>query len=381
MGKLGDRGFGVGRGAGKPGGRKLGVRGRRAVTILLPVVVCVAAFGYGLPKLASYHGVLGTFRDLTSGWAVLVLAAAGVNLLLNWLFIAAAIPGLPLRRAAAVNLASTAVANTVPAGGAVSVGVSWRMLSSWGLSKRSFAVYTGVTGLWSTLAKLATPAIVVLVLAATGRLTAGTGAVATLCLGALVCAAVFVVSAVLVRRSLRDERAADAVGRGAQRWADRLFRVLRRTAPTTIAAAVVRFRNDAVDLLRARSRRLTLATIGNDLGWLLVFQTSLLACGVPQSEVPWSRCLAGYALARVLAVLPVTPGGVGVIEWGLAGYLAGGLDTAGKAKVTAAVFLARGLTYALPIVLGALAYAGWRLRRGPAAPSNQAVAGSQQAAE
>jgi uncharacterized protein (TIRG00374 family) len=342
---------------------KIAVRGRRTASVLVPVVVCVAAFGYGLPKLAPYRGVLGTLRELTSGWAFLILAAAAVNLLANWLFITAAIPGLPLRRAAAVNLASTAVANTVPAGGAVSVGVSWRMLSSWGLSRRSFAVYTGVTGVWSTLAKLATPAVVVLVLAVTGRLTKGNGAVLVLCVGAAVCAGAFLAGVAVVRRSLRDERAAHAVGRGAQRWADRLFRVLRRPAPTTVAAAVVRFRDDAVELLRSRSKRLTLASIGNDLGWLLVIQTCLLACGVSQAQVPWNRCLAGYALARVLSAVPVTPGGVGFIEVGLVAYLGAGLGAAGAARVTAAVLLARALTYVLPIPLGAVAYAGWRWRR------------------
>jgi uncharacterized protein (TIRG00374 family) len=173
---------------------------------------------------------------------------------------------------------------------------------------------------------------------------------------------VFLVGVAVVRRSLRDERAAEAVGRGAQRWSDRLFKVLRRSGPTTVAAVVVRFRDDAVELLRSRSGRLTLASIGNDLGWLLVFQTCLLACGVSQSQVPWSRCLAGFALARVLSAIPVTPGGLGLIEWGLGGYLAAGLDSAGQARVVAAVLVARALTYVLPIPLGAVAYAGWRLR-------------------
>lgn len=94
-----------------------------------------------------------------------------------------------------------------------------------------------------------------------------------------------------------------------------------------------------------------------------MFQTCLLACGVPQSQVPWSRCLAGFALARLLSVVPVTPGGVGVIEWGVGAYLVASLDPAAAARVTTAVLLARALTYVLPIPLGAVAYAGWRLRR------------------
>jgi uncharacterized membrane protein YbhN (UPF0104 family) len=84
---------------------------------------------------------------------------------------------------------------------------------------------------------------------------------------------------------------------------------------------------------------------------------------VPQSQVPWSRCLAGFALARVLSAVPVTPVGVGIIEVGLAAYLSAGLDPGGVTRVTAAVLLARALTYVLPIVLGPVAYAGWRLRR------------------
>ena len=66
--------------------------GRRAATILLPVAVCALAFGYGLPHLAPFRGVLGTLRTLTSGWAIVLLLVAAVNLLANWLFIAAAIP-------------------------------------------------------------------------------------------------------------------------------------------------------------------------------------------------------------------------------------------------------------------------------------------------
>ncbi|MFD0634206.1 hypothetical protein ACFQ9X_24295 [Catenulispora yoronensis] len=80
------------------------------------MTVCVLAFGFGLPRLARFRDVLQTLQNLTSGWMLVLVLAAAANLVANWLFIAAAIPGLPLRRAAAVNLASTAVANTVPAG-------------------------------------------------------------------------------------------------------------------------------------------------------------------------------------------------------------------------------------------------------------------------
>ena len=42
------------------------------------------------------------------------------------------------REAAVVNLGSNAVANTLPAGGALAMGVSWAMLSSWGISTAEY---------------------------------------------------------------------------------------------------------------------------------------------------------------------------------------------------------------------------------------------------
>ena len=59
-------------------------------------------------------------------------------------------------------------------------------------------------------------------------------------------------------------------------------------------------------------------------------------------------------------MLPLTPGGVGVVEAGLTGPLIVGLPAAAVARVAAAVLLYRAVTYLLPIPLGALAYVWWR---------------------
>ena len=68
-----------------------------------------------------------------------------------------------------------------------------------------------------------------------------------------------------------------------------------------------------------------------------------------------------FAFARLLTAIPLTPGGVGVVELALIAGLtaAGGED----APVVAAVLLFRGLTYVLPILLGAIAYVYWRRNR------------------
>jgi uncharacterized protein (TIRG00374 family) len=80
--------------------------------------------------------------------------------------------------------------------------------------------------------------------------------------------------------------------------------------------------------------------------------------GVSDDEVGWAEVLVVFAFARLVTAIPLTPGGVGVVELALIAGLtrAGGEDAA----VVAAVLLFRLLTYVLPILLGALTYIYWR---------------------
>jgi len=83
--------------------------------------------------------------------------------------IRAVLPWLGMRQAAAVSLGSNAVASTLPAGGAFAVGVSWAMLSSWGLSTGDYVLYTLVTGIWNLFTLMGLPVLAVLVMATASR--------------------------------------------------------------------------------------------------------------------------------------------------------------------------------------------------------------------
>ena len=90
----------------------------------------------------------------------------------------------------------------------------------------------------------------------------------------------------------------------------------------------------------------------------------LLAClrgvGLSQAQVPWQTSLAAFAFVRLLTVLPLTPGGLGITELGLIATLAAGAGHRDGAQVTAAVLLYRAVTYLPPIPLGAIACLTWR---------------------
>ena len=92
----------------------------------------------------------------------------------------------------------------------------------------------------------------------------------------------------------------------------------------------------------------------------LVLLACVRASGLGQGQVSWQASLAAFAFVRLVSVLPLTPGGVGVVEAGLTGPLIVGLPPAAVARVAAAVLLYRAVTYLLPIPLGALAYLWWR---------------------
>ncbi len=102
--------------------------------------------------------------------------------------------------------------------------------------------------------------------------------------------------------------------------------------------------------------------LGAAFALYLVLVFSLRDVGVSEHQVSSVQVLAVFAFGRLISALPITPGGLGVIELG---YI-GGLVAAGgnEPQVVAAVLLFRVLTYGVQIPLGGFTYLVWRAKRG-----------------
>jgi uncharacterized protein (TIRG00374 family) len=111
-------------------------------------------------------------------------------------------------------------------------------------------------------------------------------------------------------------------------------------------------------LLRRRWHVLTLATLAGHLSVFAVLLVSLRVLDVPASEVDWIEAFAAWSVVRVLGSLPITPGGLGIVELGLTSLLVG--FGGGQAEVVAAVLVYRFLTMVPTLVLGLAAAATWR---------------------
>ena len=358
---------------GRPG------RSRKVLRTAVSAALIAATFGFAIPRFASYRSVWASVHAMTWPHTVLVATAAAASMTSYWITIRAVLPRLTLRQAATVNLGSNAVASTLPAGGALAMGVSWAMLSSWGLSTADYVLYTLVTGIWNVFTLLGMPVLALLVMATATRPDA------LLITAAAVGLAVLTAMVTGLGLLLRSQAFALRAGRAVQSPLAAACRLARRPPPADAAGSLSGFRDRAGALLTARGWRITAATVASYLTLWLVLLACLRGTGLSQAQVPWQASFAAFAFIRLLTALPITPGGLGVTELGLVGILATGAGPAASVQVTAAVLLYRAVTYLPPIPLGALACLTWRLAPAltgtslrharPASPPVPAVAG------
>ncbi len=330
---------------------------KRIVQALISLLIVVGIFAGVMPLIADYGDVFETIRAMT-GLEVGSLVLIGLwNLVTYWFVLTSALPGLRLREAAVVNQASTAVSNTMPGGGVIGVGVSIAMLTSWGFRIGSIGRSAVVTGIWNNFVKLGMPVFALALLALEGDITPAR------LLAAGVGIAVLVGAVVIFALLLRSDRLARAIGRGIGRIVDWARRVLRKEPVGGWAERSSTFRAETIGLLRHRWLWLTIATLVSHISLYLVLLVALRHVGVSQEDLSWIAVLAAFAFVRLISALPLTPGGVGVVELGYAAVLTIGLDDITSAQVVAAILVFRAVTYLLPIPLGLLSYVTWRGNR------------------
>jgi uncharacterized membrane protein YbhN (UPF0104 family) len=326
----------------------------RTAQIVLSIAVVALIFGFFFPKLADYGEVWDTITAMTAIELVTLGAAAAWNLASYWPLLAAVQPGLRVREAAVANLASTAVSNTLPGGGAIGVGVTMTMQRSWGIPVASTALATVVSGIWNNFVKLGLPVVALALLAISGD--AGAALTTAAVIGLAVLAAAIVLFALL----LRSEPMAARIGILAGRVASAVRRPFRRPPVERWDERAIAFRTDIVALLEHRWLAITATSLVSHLSLFAVLLIALRHVGVSNDEVDWQHVLAAFAFVRLLSAVPITPGGLGLVELGLTASLGSGLPDATKNQIAAAVLLYRALTWLIPIPLGVLCWMFWR---------------------
>jgi uncharacterized membrane protein YbhN (UPF0104 family) len=336
----------------------------RVLQICVSLVLVIAIFVYAIPKMADYASVLDAIRTMTWLETASLIAAMVFNLFTYWWQNMASLPGLRLWPAAVCNQTTTTVADTVPAGGYIALGLTYGIYRSWGFSNAAITLSILITGVWNVFMKLALPILALVALTITGEATSGLLVAAAIGLVVLV-ASVAIFAAILWRES-----AARAIGSFFSRVASRVLGLVRKGPVDDWGDAAVRFRQRSIDLVEKRWPILTFTTVLSHLALYLVLVLSLRAVGVSEQELSWAQILGVFAFGRLVTTVPLTPGGLGLIELS---YI-GGLILAGRAhadvppdvfraQVAAAVLVFRTLTYGVQIPIGLGTYAIWRVNK------------------
>ena len=333
----------------------MSARTRNLLLGALSLAVIAVTFFVVLPKIANYRDVWDVVSDLDPIW----LVAFGVGVVLNvvtfappWMI---TLPGLRFVQALLFTQASTAFTYIAPGGGIVGMAGSYGLLRAWGFESGPVARAVALTGVWNQLANLVFPVVAVLMLSIEEQQDA------VLTTAAVVGGIVFAVAVGVLVLVFWSEQLARDIGRVAAVAVNRLLRPIHRGPVEGWPDGLAEFRNETVKLVRRRWWLLTIATVAGNLAVFAIFIISLRAVGIGASEVTWIEAFAGWSLARILQLIPLTPGGLGPVELGLTGILVG--LGGPNAEVVAAVLLYRAFTILPTLLVGSATIVGWRWLR------------------
>lgn len=326
------------------GHRALGLLKGAAVVTLL--TVAVLSLRDRLPSLAE---VTDAIVDADTTWLAVAIAAELVSLAMfarqQRRLLTAFGVRMTRHRALALAYGRSAIAISLPAGPAISAGYAFRQFRTVGASRRTAATVMVLSGLVS-FAALALLYVTGALATAVVTLNAAWHEHPVLARFSVMITLGLLIFVGLAWRSSRQ-------GRPRTGFATRHPRIGRALEPVL----------DAVDSARAvPGRHWTLAlgaALGNWLTELLCLYAAANAFHLPLDVVTLG---AIYLTVQIVRQIPLTPGGIGVIEISLlAGLVSAG---AGEAAAAATVLVYRLLSCWLIIPVGLLSWLG--LRRPPA---------------
>ena len=302
-----------------------------------------------LPSLLAVFGSWRSLAHLDWPFAAAVLLCEVASFVCLWELDRIALRTRAWLLVIGAQLTGNAAGRALPGGGATATFVSTSMLRQAGIETGEAAAAFAT----STLLQLATTfALPILTLPA---IIGGAPINHSLATAAYLGAVVFVLLLAAGSVLLLTDRPLALVGRAAQSLLNRTVR--RRRPMTDLQQRVIAARDFIRTTLGRQWWKALLAAAGNTGFDYLALLAALRAVGANPRP---SLVLLAYTAAEVLALIPVTPGGLGFVEAGLVGML--GLAGVSAADALAATLLYRIVAFWLPLPAGGVAYALFRRR-------------------
>ncbi len=309
------------------------------------------AFYVALPALLRVVSAWPRLEHLELSWLLVMLGAELVSFVC-----AIALLRLVLRTkqwfaVVAALTAGNAVTNVLPAGDVAGAGVQYQMLAMGGIDADQAAGGLAASSIIGLAGLFMLPVFVLPAIVAGVPVSPGLEHAAYLGIGGFV---LIVASCALL---LTSDGALRNLA-GALQW---LLNVVRRKTKTTDLRARLLAERDLVRRDLGRRWWEAVLLVGGRIG--LDYAALLCALRATGARPNPSLVLLAYAATAVIALVPLTPGGLGIVEASLSGLLV--LAKVPSASAIIATLAYRLVTYWLPILAGGGMYVAFRRRYGP----------------
>jgi uncharacterized protein (TIRG00374 family) len=304
-----DRGHGDGASPGSSERRRV-TRGAILKRLLAVTVAGVALYGLA-PKLGHVLGAWPRLRDIRPGWFAVMAASESASLVCMCAVQRIAAQARRLAPFLHSYLVGNAASELLPGGAATSAALQYELLvheevpparAASGMTAGSVIVF----GTLLALNVLALPLALLGVSVPTNLLAAG-----------WISAALLLGIVLVGSLALRDDRFLAVVGRAAE-WT--LNKLRRHSQPVEDLPDRLLFQRNAVaEALGSHRWQALLAAAGK---WVFDYLTLVFALAAVGAHPNVALVLAAYSAASLLGQIPITPGGLGVVEAGLTGALA-----------------------------------------------------------
>ncbi|MDE3108194.1 MAG: flippase-like domain-containing protein [Acidobacteriota bacterium] len=319
---------------------------------MLAVVVAGLSLYVLLPALVKVLSSWPRLLSLEPWWFVGALVAEALSFVCAMALLRLVLRTKSWFAVVTAGLAGNAVTNTLPGGDAVGASVQYRMLASTGIDTVQAAGGLAVSTIIGVAALFSLPIFALPVIA--GGTSVNAGLVRAGVLGAIGFVLIVAFGVVI----LTTDRPLQLAGHALDWFLGKMPR--RRRDTRELGSRLLRER-DAVraDLGKNwwKAVLLVAGRIGLDYASLLAV---LRATGTHPNP---SLVLLAYAATTVVALLPLTPGGLGLVEASLSGLLV--LAHVPSANAVVATLAFRLGSYWLPTIAGGLCYVLYRRRYGP----------------
>ncbi len=304
------------------------------------------------PSLLSLLDSWDEVESIGIGWIALMVALEAAALACLAVLQYLSIHGSRWGAISRSQLAGNAMSKIAPGGGAIGAALQYRMLSRAGIPKASTVAGLTAANVLTFAVVLAMPIgalpAIIRGLVPQGLLSASVGG-----------AALFVVLALFGTACIAWDGPLTKIGNGIERARNRMRR---STAPMQgLSTRLLGQRDGLLATLGPRWRAALLAAIGR---WGFEYGVLVAALASIGAHPRPALILLAFCAAQLLAQIPITPGGLGFVEAGLAATLV--LAGVSGPDAAVATFAYRLISYWLPLPVGLAAFLVDR-RRGPPA--------------